>query len=87
MIRWVLYKSWLLGRLDYQALETADPRLHRKGFTLSASVELAVLREWLAEQLGCSISTQPTAKQMIRATGLHGIEQRMKRLGLFPARS
>jgi tetratricopeptide (TPR) repeat protein len=84
MIRWLQYRAWALGQLDCSAVECIDPKSQRRALSLAATVELTVFKAWLAEQLGCTLSLHPNARQIVRATGLFGVEARMKGLGLFP---
>jgi len=77
------YRAWHLGSEPREAAELdSNSDLPLVGF-----VELAAFREWVSEQDGRLSASRPNAEDLIKATGLNGIKQKLRQLGLYPSGS
>ena len=78
------YRAWHLGSERPEAAAELDSN---SDLPLVGFVELAAFREWLSEQDGRLSASRPNAEALIKATGLNGVKQKLRQLGLYPSGS
>ncbi len=78
------YRAWRIRGSRVQSLRFEDDD---SPMPISMFVELTAFREWLAEQDGDEPAERPNAQDLIKATGLRGVEKLLRMVGMFPSGS